>query len=94
MNTNEQITKPLMLEIEDIKTEILEIINNAIQTNKVNCYFLEPFIADLHAQMKRGAEQELNMARAHMQQLVKQSVTTQNDCDEKKNELETKGEDL
>lgn len=65
--------KPLILEIEEAKAEIIASINNALQNHNLPCYFLEPIVSALAAQIKEGAKSELEMAKAQMKQDEKKS---------------------
>lgn len=60
--------KPLILELEEAKTEIIASINNALQNHNLPCYLLEPIVSALAAQIKEGAKSELEMAKAQMKQ--------------------------
>jgi hypothetical protein len=59
------MNKPMILIIEDFKSEMISIINNALQ-HGVPCYLLEPVMSDFCAQVKDGARNELQMAREQM----------------------------
>ena len=64
--------KPLILEIEEAKEELIQCVNDVLNKHGLNCYLIEPTFAELYAQVKAGARNELAQARA-------QSVTIQND---------------
>lgn len=64
--------KPIILEIEEAKQELIQSVNDILKKHGLNCYLIEPTFAELYAQVKAGARNELAQARA-------QSVTTQND---------------
>lgn len=64
--------KPLILEIEEAKQELIQCVNDILNKHGLNCYLIEPTFAELYAQVKAGARNELAQARA-------QSATTQND---------------
>ena len=67
--------KPLILEIEEAKTEIIQAINNAIQIHRLPCYIVDMILADMSVQVKAGARNELEMAKEQMKQdEVKQEV--------------------
>ena len=55
--------KPIILEIQDVRIGLINIINNAVQKKGVPCYFLEPVIADLYRQVKAQAKVELEQAQ-------------------------------
>lgn len=68
------MNKPLILEIEEAKQELVQSVNKIIQKHGINCYLLEPAFAELYAQVKATAQSELAQAR----ELV-MTNTTQND---------------
>ena len=55
--------KPIILEIQDVRTGLVNIVNNAVQKKGVPCYFLEPIIADLYRQVQAQAKVELEQAQ-------------------------------
>ena len=58
--------KPLILEIEEAKAELVEAVNNAIQVHKLPCYMVDLILQGIVAQVKEGARQELEMAKEQM----------------------------
>lgn len=55
--------KPIILEIQDVRIGLINIINNAVQKKGVPCYFLEPIIADLYRQVQAQAKVELEQVQ-------------------------------
>ena len=55
--------KPLILEIEEVKVELVQAVNNAIQVHKLPCYMVDLILQGIVAQVKEGARQELEMAK-------------------------------
>ena len=55
--------KPIILEIQDVRTGLVNLVNNAVQKKGVPCYFLEPIIADLYRQVQAQAKVELEQAQ-------------------------------
>jgi hypothetical protein len=55
--------KPLILELEEAKNEIAQSVNIILQNHKIPCYLIEPTIADILAQVREVAKNELAMAR-------------------------------
>lgn len=62
-----EIQKPLILEMDEAKIEIIQVINKAIQVHKLPCYVLDMILSEVGAQIKEGAKQELNMARQQVE---------------------------
>lgn len=62
-----EIQKPLILEIEEAKTEIIQVINNAIHIHQLPCYIVDMILSDIYTQIKTGAKNELTMAREQME---------------------------
>lgn len=58
--------KPLILEIEEAKVELVQAVNNAIQVHKLPCYMVDLILQGIVAQVKEGARQELEMAKEQM----------------------------
>lgn len=65
--------KSIILELEEAKQELVQSVNEIIQKHGLNCYLLEPAFAELYAQVKAMAQQELMQAK----EMAK--ATTQND---------------
>ena len=61
-----KIQKPLILEMDEAKLEIIKVINSAIQERKLSCYMVDMILSDIYAQIKEGAKQELAMAKQQM----------------------------
>lgn len=60
--------KPLVIVLNETKTELVSVINNAIQQNGLPCYLIEPILSELLTQIKEGARNELQMAREQIEQ--------------------------
>lgn len=60
---NEQ-TKPLIVEMEEAKMELIQCVNDIMQRHGLNCYLFEPTFADMYSQIKMGARNELAQAKA------------------------------
>jgi methionyl-tRNA synthetase len=61
----EQKQRPIILEIDDAKQELVQCVNNIMQTQRLSCYLLEPIFAELYSQIKASAQNELATARAN-----------------------------
>lgn len=59
--------RPIILDIEDAKQELIQCVNNILQTHKLSCYLIEPVFAELYSQIKASAQSELAQARARIQ---------------------------
>lgn len=66
--------KPLILEIEESKTEIIQAINNAIHIHKLPCYIVDMILTELRAQVKEGSRNELEMAKEQVKQMEKEQM--------------------
>ena len=60
--------KPLILEIEEAKMEIVEVVNKAIQVRKLPCYMVDLILQGIMAQVKDGVRNELEMIKEQMKQ--------------------------
>ena len=61
-----KIQKPLILEMDEAKLEIIHVINNAIQVHGLPCYIVDMILSEIGAQIKEGAKNELAMAKAQV----------------------------
>lgn len=68
----EQKQRPIILEMDDAKQELVQCVNNIMQVHRLPCYIIEPMFAELYAQIKAGARNELEQARANEAQSVTQ----------------------
>lgn len=60
-----EIQKPVILEIEEVKLELIQCINNAI--NKLPCYIVDMVLSELCTQVKEAAKIELKDAKQQME---------------------------
>ena len=63
-----KIQKPFILEMDEAKAEIIQVINKAIQVRKLPCYLLAPIIESIYREIQNGAQNELAMAKQQMEQ--------------------------
>lgn len=56
--------KPLILELDEAKQELIQCVNNILQNHGLSCYLIEPMFAEIHSQIKATAQNELAQARA------------------------------
>ena len=61
----EQKQKPIILEIEEAKLELIQCINNVM--NKLPAYIVDLILSDLAAQVKEGAKSEIKAAKQQME---------------------------
>lgn len=66
-----EIQKPFILEMEEAKLEMVQVINNAIQVRKIPCYIVDTLLAEILAQVKEGAKNELEMAKKQVEEQSK-----------------------
>lgn len=65
-----KMQKPFILEMDEAKLEIIQVINNAIQVHKLPCYIVDMILSEVGAQIKEGAKQELAMARQQVEEVA------------------------
>lgn len=63
----EKIERPLIIEIDEAKKEIVQTINNIIQTHKLPFYILDMMMSDIYGQIKEAAKNELIQAQNYTQ---------------------------
>lgn len=73
-----KIQRPFILEIDEAKNEIIQVVNDAINVHKVPCYIVDMILSDVYAQVKEGAKNELAMAKAQIG-AAQTAPTPQND---------------
>lgn len=66
----EEKQKPFILEVEEAKLEIIQVINNAIQVHNLPCYLVDMILSDISAQIKEGAKNELAMAKKQVEEVA------------------------
>lgn len=59
--------KPLILEMDEAKRELIQCANDILQKHGLNCYLMEPTFAELYAEVKATAQRELAQAKAQME---------------------------
>lgn len=70
MEDKKDIQKPLILEIDEAKMEIVQCINNIMQMHNLPCYITSMILDDVYMQVKEGAKNELAMAKEQMKNEV------------------------
>jgi hypothetical protein len=66
MEENMEIQKPLILEIDEAKKELIMAINNAIQVHRLPLYIVDMMLTEIGTQIRDGAKSELAMAKAQV----------------------------
>ena len=66
--------KPLILRMDEAKQELTQCANDILQKHGLNCYLIEPMFAELYAQIKATAQNELAQARTQMKQVAENSA--------------------
>ena len=61
-----EIIKPVILDIEETRLELIQCINDALNVRKLPCYIIDMILSGISAQIKEGAKSELNAARQQM----------------------------
>ena len=56
--------KPIILEMDEAKRELVQCVNEIMQRHGLNCYLMEPMFAELHTEMKSMAQKEISLLRA------------------------------
>lgn len=69
-----KIQKPFILEMDEAKAEIIQVINNAIQVRNLPLYIIDTILSEVCSQVKEGAKQELAMARQQMEESKDEEV--------------------
>ena len=56
--------KSIIVALDDAKRELVQCVNDILMKHGLNCYLIEPAFAELYAQVKASAQNELAQARA------------------------------
>lgn len=59
--------KPMIIRMEEAKYELTQCVKDILQKHGLNCYLIEPAFAELYAQIRATAQNELAQARAQME---------------------------
>lgn len=62
--------KHIILEMDEAKQELVQCVNDILRKHGLNCYLIEPMFAELHAQVKASAQNELTQERARMNRMA------------------------
>jgi hypothetical protein len=57
--------RPFILNVEDAKNEMIDAVNNISKKYNVPYYFLLPTLADMLAQARNAAKNELEVAKKY-----------------------------
>lgn len=60
----EQKQRPIILELDEAKQELVQCVNNILSQHRLSCYLIEPTFAELYAQIQASARNEIAQARA------------------------------
>ena len=60
------MNKPLIISLNELKTNLTYVINNAMRQDGLPCYLIEPILSDMLAQIREGSRSELQIAHEQM----------------------------
>lgn len=63
----ERTTRPLVLEMDDTKRALIQIVNEAIQVKGIPCFLMEYILSDIAGQVHNGAREEREFAMKQIQ---------------------------
>ncbi len=69
--------KPIILEMDEAKQELVQCVNDILSKHGLNCYLIEPMFAELYAQIKASAQNELAQVRAAEEARLKAQMAEQ-----------------
>ena len=61
--------RPIILELDDAKKELVQCVNDILTKHRLSCYLIEPMFAELYAQVQATARNEVAQARANETQV-------------------------
>lgn len=60
-------TKPMAIEVDEFKQELIKIINDAVRERRIPFFVLEPIMNDFTNQIRNGAKEELQYAKQQIE---------------------------
>jgi hypothetical protein len=69
--------KPIILEMDEAKQELVQCVNDVLARHGLNCYLIEPMFAELYREIKASAQNELAQARAAEEARLKAQMAAQ-----------------
>ena len=60
--------KLIILEMDKAKQELVQYVNDILSKHRLSCYLIEPIFAEMYAQIKASAQNELAQAKAQVAQ--------------------------
>lgn len=63
-----EIKKPLILEIDEAKNEMVASVNDIIQKHKLPFYIVEMIMSNVYVQIQDAAKSELAMAKKQVEE--------------------------
>lgn len=61
-----QQERPLIIEIEEAKAELVECVNSMMQKHKLPFYFIESILKEVYVQVQMGAQSELEKVKTQL----------------------------
>lgn len=61
----DKVKRPFIIEMDEAKKMIIGSVNAALQ--KIPCYFVDMILTEIETQVKQGAYNELQIARAQIE---------------------------
>lgn len=82
------IQKPLSLELDETKRDLVAVVDAATQIRKIPCYLLEMILGDVLSQVQTVARAEREFARASFEKQIAEDAAKEKNPSEEK-EIET-----
>lgn len=70
----EQKQRPIILEMEEAKQELIQCVNSILAKHKLSCYLIEPMFAELYGRIQSSAQNEIVQVRAQEEEFKKAQV--------------------
>lgn len=74
--------KPLILELDELKKTLFDIVNASVNEKHIPCYFIKPIVDELLKQVSSFADNEVSVLKEN------QNRNNKNEENEKSNETE------
>lgn len=70
----EQKQRPIILEIDEAKQELIQCVNEILFKHRLSCYLIEPMFAEIYMQIQANARNEIAQAKANEEALAQEQV--------------------
>ena len=63
MDEHKKSPIPMVIEVDEFKQSIVQLVNDAVRVRRIPYFILEPILSDITMQVREGAKEELRYAK-------------------------------